>query len=154
MAQGEKFYKQSDEDIDIIIRNETLSQKRNGGSKKTWDEKVVKLRHSVILGLIRRGYSRAQVVEELSDRWDISDNSIINYYNDALEYLGELSLGEDIGKVKKKQIERLEAQMKACIDRGNYTNAARYNDMLNKINGLYTENQNINIDGEIKFDFE
>lgn len=142
-----------DEEIDILIKNETLSQKRNGGSKKTWDEKIVKLRHQVILGLIRKGFSRAQIVEELTDRWDVCVNSINSYYNDALEYLGELSLGEDIGKVKKKQLERLEAQMKECIERHNYTNAARYNDMINKINGLYTENQNINLDGEIKFDF-
>lgn len=142
-----------DEEIDILIKNETLSQKRNGGSKKTWDEKIVKLRHQVILGLIRKGFSRAQIVEELTDRWDVCVNSINSYYNDAIEYLGELSLGEDIGKVKKKQLERLEAQMKECIERHNYTNAARYNDMINKINGLYTENQNINLDGEIKFDF-
>lgn len=149
-----KLSKMNEEEIDKLITDEIKQMKNKGGSKKCWSERLLKLRHSVILGLIRKGYSRAQIIEELMDRWEVSDDSINNYYNAAIDYLGELSLGEDIGKVKKKQIERLEAQMKACIDRGNYTNAARYNDMLNKINGLYTENQNINIDGEIKFDFE
>ena len=144
---------QSDKDIDLLIMNEISTHKRNGGSKASWDDKMLKLRHKVILGLIRKGYSRAQVVEELTDRWNVSDVSINRYYNDAIEYLGELALGEDIGQIKKKQIERLEAQMKECIARGNFTNAVRYNDMINKINGLYTENQNINIDGEIQFDF-
>lgn len=149
-----KLSKMNEEEIDKLITDEIKQMKNKGGSKKCWSERLLKLRHSVILGLIRKGYSRAQIIEELMDRWEVSDDSINNYYNAAIDYLGELSLGEDIGKVKKKQIERLEAQMKACIDRGNYTNAARYNDMINKINGLYTENQNVNIDGEIKFDFE
>lgn len=149
-----KLSKMNEAEIDKLITDEIKQMKNKGGSKKCWSERLLKLRHSVILGLIRKGYSRAQIIEELMDRWEVSDDSINNYYNAAIDYLGELSLGEDIGKVKKKQIERLEAQMKACIDRGNYTNAARYNDMINKINGLYTENQNVNIDGEIKFDFE
>lgn len=149
-----KLSKMNEEEIDKLISDEVKQMKNRGGSKKTWDERLVKLRHSVILGLIRKGYSRAQIIEELMERWDVCDDSVNKYYNAAIDYLGELSLGEDIGKVKKKQIERLEAQMKECIERHNYTNAARYNDMINKINGLYTENQNINIDGEIKFDFE
>lgn len=149
-----KLSKMNEAEIDKLITDEIKQMKNKGGSKKCWSERLLKLRHSVILGLIRKGYSRAQIIEELMDRWEVSDDSINNYYNAAIDYLGELCVGEDIGKVKKKQIERLEAQMKACIDRGNYTNAARYNDMINKINGLYTENQNVNIDGEIKFDFE
>ena len=149
-----KLSKMNEAEIDKLITDEIKQMKNKGGSKKCWSERLLKLRHSVILGLIRKGYSRAQIIEELMDRWEVSDDSINNYYNAAIDYLGELCVGEDIGKVKKKQIERLEAQMKACIDRGNYTNAARYNDMINKINGLYTENHNVNIDGEIKFDFE
>lgn len=149
-----KLTKMNEEEIDKLIIAEINCMKNKGGSKKTWSDRLLKLRHSVVLGLIRKGYSKAQVIEELTDRWDVSDECIINYYNAAIDYLAQISMGEDLGKVKKKQIERLEAQMKECIARGNFTNAARYNDMINKINGLYTDNQNINIDGEIKFDFQ
>ena len=144
----------NDDDIDKIMKEEIALMKAKGGGKKEWNENKKMLRHNYILHLIRRGYSRAQIIAELMERWDVSWTAINQYYNSCLEYLGELCVGEDIGKVKKKQLERLEAQMQECIDRGNYTNAARYNDMINKIEGLYTENQNITVDGDIKFDFE
>lgn len=146
--------KLNDEEIDLLIKKELSKQPVNGGSKRGWNDRIEKLRHTVIIGYIRKGYSKKQTIDALCDRWDICDSSAYNYYNAALNYLGELNTGEDIGKVKQKQTERLEGMLQAALDRGNYTNAARAMDMINKINGLYTENQNITVDGDIKFDFE
>lgn len=146
--------KLNDEEIDVLIKKELSNQTKNGGNRRGWNERIEKLRHTVVIAYIRKGYSKKQTIDALCDRWDICDTTAYNYYNAALEYLGELNTGEDIGKVKQKQTERIEGMLQLALERGNYTNAARAMDMLNKINGLYTENQNITVDGDIKFEFD
>ena len=149
-----KLVSLTDEEIDKIINDELNKMVKKGGSKKTWDENILLIRHSVIIDYIRKGLSRIRCVQEIMKRWDVTYQSAYTYYNQAVKYLGEINAGEDLGAVKQKQIERLEKLAETALQRNNLNGVARALDQINKINGLYTENTNVNVDGQIKFEFD
>ncbi|MBQ3414531.1 MAG: hypothetical protein IJH39_04120 [Clostridia bacterium] len=149
-----KLVKLTDAEIDGIINDELNKMVKKGGLKKTWDENILIVRHSVIIDYIRKGLSRKRCVEEMIKRWDITFQSAYSWYNQAVKYLGEINAGEDLGAVKQKQIERLEKLAETAMERNNLNGVARALDQINKINGLYTENTNVNVDGEIRFEFD
>ena len=149
-----KLVSLTDEEIDKIINGELNNMVKKGGSKKTWDENILLIRHSVIIDYIRKGLSRIRCVQEIMKRWDVTYQSAYSYYNQAVKYLGEINAGEDLGAVKQKQIERLEKLAETALQRNNLNGVARALDQINKINGLYTENTNVNVEGQIKFEFD
>ena len=108
----------------------------------------------VILDYIRQGLSRKRTVEEICNRWGIVPKVGYDYYAKALKYLTEINKADDLEDIKNRQIERLEGVVESALDRNNYQDATRALDIINKLNGLYTEKANITVDGEIKFEFE
>ena len=138
------------------IKDSVIGKK---GSKTTllasaWKEDELELRHMVILDYIRQGLSRKRTVEEICNRWGIVPKVGYDYYAKALKYLSEINKADDLEDIKNRQIERLEGVVESALDRNNYQDATRALDIINKLNGLYTEKANITVDGEIKFEFD
>lgn len=123
-------------------------------SKVKWTEDEIDLRNMVIIDYIRQGLSRKRVVEEICNRWNVATKAGLKFYSEALKYLSEINKADDLEDIKNRQIERLEGVVESALDRGNYQDATRALDLVNKLNGLYTEKANITVDGEIKFEFE
>lgn len=149
-----KYCKLSDEEIDKVIMRTIANMAVNGGTNTRWSKPELVLRHSVILNYVRQGLSKKRIFEELVNRWDIAEITAKNYYDAAINYLGEINTGEDIGKIKQRQQERLMKVVEDGLKNNRYHTALQALDQLNKINGLYTENKNVSVDGQIKFEFD
>lgn len=123
-------------------------------NKAKWTEEELDLRNMVIIDYIRQGLSKKRVVEEICNRWNVAPKAGYEWYNKALKYLSQINKPDDLEDIKNRQIERLEGIVESALDRNNYQDATRALDLVNKLNGLYTEKANITVDGEIKFEFE
>lgn len=126
---------------------------KKGHVKRPWQEDELLIRRQVIIDYIGQGLSRRRIIEQLCDRWEITDRTAYNYYTDAIKYLAK-----DNDKFKEynrdKMTERLEYIMTEAIERGCYKEAVMAAAELDKILGLQQENKKIEItDFKTEFKF-
>lgn len=142
--------------IDDIIRARIESHRNNVASKSgNWTPEETLLRHTVVIDYLRQGLSKKRIAEELCLRWGCSMTSGMNYIKYALNYLSEINKDNvDIEQAKAVQLERAQGILESAVERGMYDSALRALDQINKLNGLYTDKAQIDLSGEIKFDFE
>lgn len=145
----------SEEDVDKIIipviEDCKANKQKNG--KITWTEPLLALRNSVLFDLMyKQGLSKAQTVEVLQARWQISMQKCYKYINEANDAL-EQNYQDDIERVRKKQLEKLQRVYNDALKKNKHKEAIQALDQMNKLKGLYEEKQTITVN-EIKFDFD
>ena len=142
------------EEIDEMIRekiNKIRTDKKRVSDK--WTDTELLYRRQVIFELIRKGYSRQRIQEELMSRWECVKRSAQRYVKDALEALEEDNK-DFIIKTRDIQRERIESVIEKAMNSNNFEAALKGLEQINKIDGLYNEKITANIKAEgIKFQF-
>lgn len=136
------------EDTVAIIR---MYVKYVTASKNGWSGIWLYIRRQMMLTMLKKGWSRTDIIKYVIENVGVKERCAYNYLNDAFDYIktNDEQLKED---ARLTTIEKLQSLIKDCLERGKHKEAISAYDQLNKINGLYTENKNINI-RDIKFQF-
>lgn len=123
-------------------------------NSKSYAEGEWQLIYNYILQKMAEGKSKRTVLKETSEEVGIKDNAARNWYNKAINSL-IIDNEETISAARTKALERLEHVAKEAIKKGHYPTALKAYDQMNKINGLYTEKQEVEVKTdepiEIKF---
>ncbi|MBP5421431.1 MAG: hypothetical protein J6Y78_03205 [Paludibacteraceae bacterium] len=147
----------SPEEADRLITAKIKSFTRFGGKTvgATWNEGELQLRHSVILEYIcHQGLSRAEVVKQISDRWEISEKTASSYVNQAIDSLTR-DYDEYTEETRKVHMERLESLLQRAIENERDDQALKILDQMAKITNLYEQKINLNANNNttLTFDF-
>lgn len=152
--------KSNPEVIDALMRNRINKAPIKGGKigrripEDTWSENELELRNAVIYDLVLR-MSREMAAREISTRWDVSMSTARRYIAYAVQCLVDNYKDEGEEEVKKTYKDRIEKIMNDALKEGNYKVALSALEMLNKMNGFYSEKKEINLnDGQINFNFQ
>ena len=112
-----------------------------------------KFRLGEIIKRVRKGWSRAKLLEWSKRQWDLADCTASLYLKDAYEILAE-NADEVIEKSRAIQIERLEDLLVDALKDKDRNNSLKAMDMLNKIYSLYVEKKEVKLDNSsLKFSF-
>ena len=150
----EVFQLKNEEEMDAIVKGFIASMPIKGGKNtrnQKWDGEVLDCRNYIIYNYIRQGLSRQRVIEEIANRWGVSLNVSDKYYKEALEGL-VIENDAVVDAARNIAIERLNKMVEDCSMQHRYDSALKALDLLNKINGLYTEKKEIEVTG-LQFDF-
>lgn len=138
----------SPEEIDkLMISKISLFSRNSKGSKAKpkWTDGEIDIRNAVILDYIcRQGLSRTETARQLSVRWECSPRTIERYIYMAIDSLNK-DYDEHIDQLRDLHLERLENLLEDCIERNNTDQALKVLDQLAKVNGLYTQKQDVTI---------
>lgn len=154
MALTLEDYKNTD-DLDAYICSfiQGRGRKKRGPRDKVWTPEAIILRNMVIHDYIRQGLSKIRIMEQIMDRWKISQVIAYDYINRALEDLAGCNKEEVAEEARVKALERLEFIMSEALDRNNLDAYLKANEQFNKISGLYTEKKEVAVKNEIVFNF-
>lgn len=125
---------------------------RLSNKQREWTEAEIEIRNMVILEMVKKGYSRPLISLELQRRWNINKTTACRYIRECIDSLVEDN-EEFIKEARDIAVNRLEGVMQSSLERGDRSNALKAMDMLNKINGLYTEKVEVKGDAVIAFEF-
>lgn len=118
--------------------------------KHKWDEGMLVVRHCAIFDLLRKGYSKNEIQEDIHARWGVDPSVAYKYLREALQYMTKDN--EEFGKYARDiQIERLENIAKESKASGKYKEAVMALAELNKIYGLNKETVTVEVDRVFKF---
>lgn len=149
-------YKELDDTgVDALILSKLRNMPKKGGRKvygQTWTPLELTYRRQAIYKMMNAGYSKFECVCEIQKRWEVTDNTALEYYKDALESLAQTN-EEVIEHIRDIQTQRLEKMYKECLEEGNRKEALKALEQLNKIGGIYKEKVEADITGEMTFDF-
>lgn len=120
-----------------------------------WSEDDINLRNQLILYWITsESMSRLDAVNMLRQVFSISRSVAFDWVKLAIASLNE-GFDEYRDMARQAQIEKIEKCIKECRAAGKLKEAAMFNEQLNKIYGLYTENKKVEVKTEepIKISF-
>lgn len=114
-----------------------------------------KTRIRQILDRIRKNWQKDEIVEWVKSEYGVSEITACRYYHDAQKILQDnLPDPELVDKIRNEQIARVTAIARKAVENGDTKNALKALDMLNKIAGLYTEKQEVDVKvNEWKFEY-
>ena len=161
MEKKEKVNIFSDpEKVDAIIKSRLAQFSTKGGAQKNslvkWTEAELELRDAVIMDYLTvNGLSRERTAQQIADRWDVSMQSARNYVRDAITRFAKNYVEIDETTRKKLFEERLQSIYEDAVSAKDRQSSLRAIDILNKMNGMYTDKSdvNVNVDGKITFEF-
>ena len=161
MEKKEKVNIFSDpEKVDAIIKSRLAQFSTKGGTQKNslvkWTEAELELRDAVIMDYLTvNGLSRERTAQQIADRWDVSMQSARNYVKDAITRFAKNYVEIDEATRKKLFEEKLQSIYEDAISAKDRQSSLRAIDILNKMNGMYTDKSdvNVNVDGKITFEF-
>jgi hypothetical protein len=104
--------------------------------------------------LMRKGWSRTEIVKHCQDKYGVSYTAALRYCTKAINYLMKDDSSKFIDKVRKKQEERTEYILRKAIEAEDWHTANKILDNYNKLLGLYETKQKIELtSNEIQFKF-
>ena len=107
-----------------------------------------------IISLLRKGWSRSKCVKHMMNQYDMCRQTASKYVHDAYVDIYEASAGIDLSLLKEQYIDRIESMLQTAIETNKFDQAARLQEMLNRINGMYVDKQEIKAEvSEWKFDY-
>lgn len=161
MEKKEKVNIFSDpEKVDAIIKSRLAQFSTKGGTQKNslvkWTEAELELRDAVIMDYLTvNGLSRERTAQQIADRWDVTMQSARNYVKDAITRFAKNYVEIDEATRKKLFEEKLQSIYEDAVSAKDRQSSLRAIDILNKMNGMYTDKSdvNVNVDGKITFEF-
>lgn len=148
------------EKVDAIIKSRLAQFSTKGGTQKNslvkWTEAELELRDAVIMDYLTvNGLSRERTAQQIADRWDVSMQSARNYVRDAITRFAKNYVEIDEATRKKLFEEKLQSIYEDAVSARDRQSSLRAIDILNKMNGIYTDKSdvNVNVDGKITFEF-
>lgn len=120
---------------DATIRNRAKYIRETKHTK--WPQNELILRNQLILDMISRGVSRRKCVEQMMDRWEVSEDCAYDYYKAALKRL--MTENEEFVEYNRdKMVERMEHIIEDCLEHNHPKEAVMACQELNKLLGLTT----------------
>lgn len=148
------------EKVDAIIKSRLAQFSTKGGTQKNslvkWTEAELELRDAVIMDYLTvNGLSRERTAQQIADRWDVTMQSARNYVKDAITRFAKNYVEIDEATRKKLFEEKLQSIYEDAVSAKDRQSSLRAIDILNKMNGMYTDKSdvNVNVDGKITFEF-
>ena len=148
------------EKVDAIIKSRLAQFSTKGGTQKNslvkWTDAELELRDAVVMDYLTvNGLSRERTAQQLADRWDISMQSARNYVKDAITRFAKNYVEIDEATRKKILEEKLQSIYEDAVTAKDRQSSLKAIDILNKMNGMYTDKSDVNlsVDGKITFDF-
>lgn len=138
-------------------KNEVIPDynKKSNSLELKSNRKMVLLRLNEVIDLLRKGTSRAKCTEFLMNKYGLSEKQSRKYLHDAFTKIYEASNIINPEELKMLYIDRIESLMNQAIEGNRLQIAAKLQDMLNKMNGMYVDKQEINVTSDnIKFKFD
>lgn len=138
--------------IDYI--GEKIRMHREAGAKKfAWSEEDLYIRHQLIINWLSTGRPTMDVARDIRNLWGVVDSTARLYIKEALEYL-TASSEEYRDKAREVQVQKLERFIEECRLLGKYLEASKFQDQLNKLQGLYQDKKvEIKSDAPIQITF-
>ena len=113
--------------------------------KKQKKDTQAKLRE--ILKKVNKGWQRDEIVEFISGKYGYSESYCNHLYYKAFRLLEETEPMSDlVEKTKNEALTRATSLYKDALEKQDYKTATRCLEMINKLNGLYTEKHEIKQD--------
>ena len=148
------------EEIDAVIKSKLAQFSTKGGKQKNslvkWSESEIELRDAVIIDYITtNGLSREKTAQQISSRWDISMATARKYVAEAIKHFCDNVVEESEAVRKKLFEEKLQSIYEDAVTAKDRQSSLRAIDILNKMNGMYTDKSDVNlsVDGKITFEF-
>ena len=143
--------------VDTIIKGRIARAKAKDGKTHLakWTPEELEIRNAVIYGyLINDCNTREECARKIAERWDISNNTARNYIKEAMRAL--VANYQDVSKeqIKETYLKRIEKLLQKAVNEGKTKEALQAAEMLNKLDGLYNEKIDLNLQGNITFDFK
>lgn len=110
-----------------------------------------KLRLRYIADDVIKGLSKRKIGEKYSELWNVSPNTVYEYYREALATLTD---EEGLAKLREANTERLLDLYHDAVQSNDRQSALKALDLLNKTNSIYQTNINIGGDTEFTFSFD
>ena len=124
-----------------------IEQHRNGDRSHKWSPEDLLIRHQLILKWLGEGTPRIDVARNIMNVWNVCDSNARQYVTDALKYLTEAT-DDYRDYVRQTQVSKIEKMIEACKTAGKMKEAAMFQEQLNKIYGIYTENKKVEVKSE------
>lgn len=148
------------EAIDAVIKSRLAQFSTKGGCQKNslvkWTESEIELRDAVIIDYITtNGLSREKTAQQISSRWDISMVTARKYVAEAIKHFCDNVVEESEAVRKKLFEEKLQSIYEDAVTAKDRQSSLRAIDILNRMNGMYTDKSDVNlsVDGKITFEF-
>lgn len=132
-------------------KRENWNKKSNNERKYREDEKLLIYRY--IHELMRRGFTRKNIVHHLMDKIDkMSYDSATNFTKEAIQYL-VADADDTLDETREIARERLTDIYKKAVENNQPKIALTALNELNKINGLHENKVEVKTDATITFEF-
>lgn len=148
------------DEIDAVIKSKLAQFSTKGGKQKNslvkWTDEEIELRDAVIIDYITtNGLSREKTAQQISSRWDISMVTARKYVAEAIKHFCDNVVEESEAVRKKLFEEKLQSIYEDAVIAKDRQSSLRAIDILNKMNGMYTDKSDVNlsVDGKITFEF-
>ena len=148
------------EEIDAVIKSKLAQFSTKGGKQKNslvkWTDEEIELRDAVIIDYITtNGLSREKTAQQISSRWDISMVTARKYVAEAIKHFCDNVVEESEAVRKKLFEEKLQSIYEDAVIAKDRQSSLRAIDIINRMNGMYTDKSDVNlsVDGKITFEF-
>lgn len=131
--------------IDYI--GEKIRMHRDMNRKMAWTEEDLYIRHQLIINWISTGRPSMDVARDIRNIWGVAESTARLYIKEALQYLTD-STAEYRDKAREVQVHKLERFIEECRLCGKYLEASKFQDQLNKLQGLYDDKKKIEVSAE------
>lgn len=112
------------------------------------------LRKTKILEWIKEGKSKSTILTSIKTEFNVGRTQSYRLFHSVLLDISS-TVDIDISETKSLYIERIEGMLEKALNSGDIKTALRCQDQLNKIQGLYTEKQELTVTNDIiKFNFD
>lgn len=146
-------FEQKENIIKATIKN--LQETKKGKvppSIAGWGEDALTFRRQAIMELMGKGKSRTKIVNEISERWDVSKTSAYIYVKDVNQFLTD-SYKEESDHLKDIIFHKLECLAEDALEHNDRKSALKAYEDIARMGGLYEEKVKLENNTTIKFDF-
>lgn len=150
---GVLTFEQKENIIRATIKN--LQETKKGKvppSITGWGEDALMFRRQAIMELMGKGKSRTKIVNEISERWDVSKTSAYVYVKDVNQFLTD-SYKAESEHLKDIIFHKLECLAEDAISSRDRQSALRAYEQIAKMGGLYEDKLKVENNTTIHFDF-
>lgn len=142
----------SEDDIITWWKTKRTNWKKKSPIEKRYREDEKLLIYRYIHELMRRGFSKKNIIHHLMDKVEMSYESANNFSKDAMKYL-VADADDTLDETREIARERLTDIYKKAVEQNQPKIALTALNELNKINGLHENKVEVKTDATITFEF-
>lgn len=144
----------TDEEIDLRICGCIKASKEDPHHNNyRWSDEDIALRNYAIWKLLyKQGKSRVDTMRNLKGRWGVHQSTIYEYIKIAENEVNE-TYNEMKDDYRAKNMEKAQKLYDYAVEHNQPKVALQALDMINKLQGLYTENKTVTVN-DIRFEFD